>query len=116
MANHNFGLHHVGQRKRATRGKKTNKHPQPDKLKSAVDHSIYAVAMLGPVMTLPQISNVWVGRDTSGLSLVSWTAYTLVAVFWVFYGMLHRDKPIVVVNFFSILVNAVVVLGIFIFR
>lgn len=116
MANHNFGMHHASQRKRSASSVSREKKEPQSKLKQAVDKSIYAFAMLGPVMTLPQIYNVWVGRDASGLSLVSWTAYTLVAVFWVFYGMLHRDKPIVVVNFCSILVNAVVVLGIFMYR
>ncbi len=45
-------------------------------------------------MTLPQIFNIWVLHQASGVSVVSWSAYLLSAFLWFWYGLQQRDKNI----------------------
>jgi len=67
-------------------------------------------------MTIPQISNVWLARDASGVSLASWTAYTGIAGFWLFWGILHREKPIMFVNSLAVIANSLLVIGLLMYR
>ena len=46
------------------------------------------------LMTIPQVLTIWVGRRAAGVSLLSWSAYLLSAVVWLWYGLLKRDKNI----------------------
>ncbi len=45
-------------------------------------------------MTLPQIFNIWVLHQASGVSVLSWGAYLLSAVLWFWYGLQQRDRNI----------------------
>lgn len=37
-------------------------------------------------------------QDISGVCLVAWTGFLTGSFFWLFYGIIHREKPIVVIN------------------
>ena len=76
-----------------------------------VDSAIYVVGIIGPVMTIPQIMKVWIDKNVGGISLVSWLAYTIMAMFWIFYGILHKEKPILISSGLLFITNLVVVIG-----
>jgi uncharacterized protein with PQ loop repeat len=46
------------------------------------------------LMTVPQVLTIWVGHQAAGVSVVSWSAYLLSAVLWLWYGLRKRDKNI----------------------
>jgi uncharacterized protein with PQ loop repeat len=46
------------------------------------------------LMTIPQVWTVWVGRQASGVSVLSWGAYLLSASLWFWFGVRKRDKNI----------------------
>lgn len=77
-----------------------------------MDWLIYAVAFLSPVMTLPQVAQIWVEKNVAGVSLVTWASYTVFAAFWLTYGLIHREKPIIVANILSGILNIIIVAGI----
>ena len=106
MAHHDPGLHHFHKRKRIY--KKKEPYPHPDRLKRVMDRLIYLVGIMGPVMTIPQLMQIWVERTAAGVSPISWGAYLIVALFWVMYGIIHKEKPIIIIY------SAWVVLDIFI--
>ncbi|MBC5763988.1 hypothetical protein [Ramlibacter albus] len=62
-------------------------------------------------MTVPQVWQVWFGRDTGGVSLLSWSAYLLAAVLWMVHGLRRHDRAIWVACIGWILLDAAVVLG-----
>jgi uncharacterized protein with PQ loop repeat len=77
-----------------------------------MDYLIYGVAILSPIMTLPQLMQIWVDRNVAGVSLLTWSSYTVFAGFWLMYGLVHKEKPIIVSNIFSGVLNIIIVVGI----
>lgn len=78
----------------------------------AMDWLIYSVAILSPIMTLPQLMQIWVDKNVAGVSLLTWSSYTVFAGFWLLYGLIHKEKPIIVSNIFSGTLNIIIVIGI----
>ncbi len=107
------GLHHYHLRKRIH--EKHEKYPHPNKWKRLMDDSVYLVAIFGPLMTLPQILNIWIDKNASGVSIVTWGGYLLGALFWLAYGIMHKEKPIIFTYTVWIVLYSIVVLGIVLF-
>jgi uncharacterized protein with PQ loop repeat len=109
MPNHTLGLHHFHVRKRIHQ--KHEKFPHPNKLKRIVDRLIYGVTFFGIIMTLPQLQKIWLDHNAAGVSALSWLAYAVISVFWLTYGILHREKPIIFANSFYFILNLLVAVG-----
>lgn len=105
------GLHHFHTRKRVHQ--KHEPYPHPHKFKNFIDKVIYPVGILGPVMTIPQLAKIWINQDATGVSAISWSAYLVLAIFWLLYGVIHKEWPIILSSVLWILMDAMVVLGIF---
>lgn len=63
------------------------------------------------VMTVPQVSAIWIARDAHNVSLVSWSAYLLAACLWLVHGIRRRDRTIWVACIGWILLDAAIVVG-----
>jgi uncharacterized protein with PQ loop repeat len=46
------------------------------------------------VMTIPQVLAIWVGHEAGGVSILSWSAYLVSAVLWLWFGIRRRDRNI----------------------
>lgn len=99
--------HHLHRRKRIHR--KHEVYPHPDPLKRFMDMVIYAVSILGPALTIPQALTIWSSRSAEGLSLITWSSYLFFSGLWLFYGVLHKEKPIIFSNILWIVVNGFIV-------
>ncbi len=82
------------------------------KLITVLDKSMYVVALLPPIMTIPQIVTIWVDGQRAGVSPVTWMTYFLVSIFWTMYGIVHKEKLITVTNTLWLIVNLLVIIGI----
>ena len=89
-------------------------YPHPDKWKRLMDKLIYFVGASAPIMTLPQLFNIWIDKNTSGVSLITWSSYEVISVFWLIYGIMHREKPIIITHIMLIFVKALIIIGILI--
>lgn len=78
---------------------------------SPIDKWIYFAVILGPLMTLPQVYDIWV-MGKKEVSAISWAAYTVVAVIWLLYGMKHRERPIIIVQLLWIVLDVLIFVGI----
>ena len=105
--------HHFHLRKRIHNN--FEKYPHPDKWKNFLDRVIILVSMFGPIMTLPQLYNIWVLKLVEGVSLIFWLSYLLVAMVWVLYGFVHKEKPIIIVNLTWVIIEFLIVLGLVLF-
>jgi len=90
-------------------------HNDHQALKKCFDRSICVVGMISPIMTIPQVWQVWENQSTDGLVSISWITYLVVSCFWLMYGILHHEKPIILINSCWVLVNAAMVIGIYLF-
>jgi uncharacterized protein with PQ loop repeat len=78
----------------------------------ALDKLLPVMSVFTMAMTVPQVWGVWVQGQTSGVSLLSWSAYLLSAVLWLLDGLRKRDPTIWVACIGWVLLDAAVVVGV----
>jgi len=66
------------------------------------------------LMTVPQVLTIWVGGNVGGISLVSWASYLFGACLWFVYGIQKQDRTIYLACIGWILLDAAVVIGVFV--
>lgn len=76
-----------------------------------IDKSIYVIGISSVAVNIPQLWDIWVEKNTSGVSLVSWTGFFLGSIFWLGYGWIHEEMPIIVVNGLLVFIQAGIILG-----
>ena len=67
------------------------------------------------LMTIPQVLTIWVGHQAAGVSLLSWSAYLLSAVLWLWYGLQKRDRNIYLPCVGWIVLDGAVIFGVLIY-
>jgi uncharacterized protein with PQ loop repeat len=67
------------------------------------------------LMTIPQVTTIWIGRQAAGVSLFSWSAYLVSAVLWLWYGIQKRDKNVYWPCVGWIILDSGVIAGVFIY-
>ena len=83
---------------------------------ASLEKILRALSVATMLMTLPQVLTIWVGRDAGGVSLFSWVSYLVSACFWFVYGLQKRDKTIYLACIGWILLDAAIVVGVFVYR
>ncbi len=63
------------------------------------------------VMTIPQVLAIWAAQQAAGVSVVSWSAYLLSAMLWLWFGIRQRDKNIYLPCVGWIALDGAVILG-----
>jgi len=63
------------------------------------------------LMTIPQVLTIWVSHQAAGVSILSWGAYLLSAILWLWFGLRQRDKNIYLPCVGWIALNGAVVVG-----
>jgi uncharacterized protein with PQ loop repeat len=93
--------------------RKTN---SPKKYTQGVlDRIIYVIAFAGPVMTTPQIYDIWVLKNNS-INTLTWGSYLTIGFVWLFYGIIHKEKPIIFSNILGIITTGLVFIGAVLYR
>lgn len=80
-----------------------------------IDKVIYLVGVFGVAVYIPQLLKIWTEKNVSGLSLLSWMGITTGSVIWLLYGIAHKQKPIIIINFFLTIIQLSIVAGIIYF-
>lgn len=81
-----------------------------------INRSVYVVGILGILVIIPQILKIWVDKNTNGVSLFTWVGFLIASLFWLFYGLIHKVKPIIVVNMAAIIADLLVIGGLILFK
>lgn len=76
-----------------------------------IDKIIYPVSIIGQILTIPQITKIWIEHNASGVSAISWGYYTIACCFWLVYGVVHKEKPLIFSYSVWILLNLIVTIG-----
>lgn len=108
------GHHHLNVRKRIY--KKLEPYPHPEALKRLLDRVMLFIAIGGPIALLPQVVQVYSLKDASDLSPITWILWECFSVFWLIYGIVHKEMPIIIANSCYIVLQAIVLIAIVIYR
>ncbi len=102
-------IHHINLRKRAS--KTLDPYPHPERLKNLIDKAVYAAALLTPVVTIPQAYQIFAVKSSAGVSVVSWICFASANIVWTIYGVVHKEKPIIISNIANFFINIVVIVA-----
>jgi uncharacterized protein with PQ loop repeat len=50
----------------------------------------------GPIMTFPQLYQIFILQQSQGVSVISWLAYTIVSVIWLWHGYRIQDRSLMI--------------------
>lgn len=76
-----------------------------------VDKLALFVSIAAPLTALPQIIQIFVTKDVSGISPTTWFLLTLINMFWFIYGVSHKIRPIIVYNALWVVLELVIVVS-----
>jgi len=103
----NGGLHHLHLRKRIY--KNFEEFPNQKKVKRVFDYIMYGVSICAPIVLLPQVYQIYASGSVAGLSFSTWALFVGINLLWTAYGLIHRERLIVLSNFLMAILNFVVV-------
>jgi uncharacterized protein with PQ loop repeat len=81
---------------------------------SGLEKVLRGLSVFTMLMTVPQVLTIWIGREAGGVSLVSWLSYLFAACLWFVYGLQKRDKTIYLACVGWVVLDAAVVVGVFV--
>lgn len=76
-----------------------------------VDRLTYAAAIIEPIITLPQAIQIFRTGNAEGVSILSWLGYELLQIIWLWYGVVHKDRVIILYSILYAFVQAAVIIG-----
>jgi uncharacterized protein with PQ loop repeat len=79
-----------------------------------LDKFIYFASITAVAANIPQLLEIWVKHNSSGVSFLSWAIFFVSSLFWIFYGYVHKSLPLIVLNSSVALVQLFIVVGILI--
>jgi uncharacterized protein with PQ loop repeat len=74
------------------------------------------VGLLGVAAIIPQIVKIWIQRETEGVAITTWVGFLISTIFWLAYGIIHKQKPIILTNTIALLAHSSIILGLFLFK
>ncbi|MAG39430.1 hypothetical protein CMI41_00470 [Candidatus Pacearchaeota archaeon] len=103
------GLHHISKRKRVK--KLLQDYPHPKFWVRLLDRFLIIVAFVGPMMMIPQLWQIYFYKSAGDIAVLSWLTLAALNIPWMMYGIVHKERPIVLAYFLWFLVNMSVAVG-----
>lgn len=79
--------------------------------KQLIKRSVLIIAVVEPLMTLPQIYEIWIKNQAEGVSSLTWGLYIAAAFIWLLYGIQLKDRPLIISSTLWVITEALVVVG-----
>jgi len=76
-----------------------------------IDKAIFAVAVVQPLCTVPQILVIYGRRNASGIAISSWLLYIVFDLLWLWYGICEKQKAVIISAIMFTLMEGMVVVG-----
>ena len=73
---------------------------------------VYFFAVAEPLMTFPQVLEIWVGKNAEGVSLLSWGFYMVAAVVFLAYNIRTKNRPLIIMYILWLLMEIMIVAGV----
>lgn len=76
--------------------KKAHPKPKESLQKTFINRIIFVVAALQPLGTIPQIVTVYKNHNATSIAISSWLLYVIFDLLWLWYGIVNKQKAIIV--------------------
>jgi MtN3 and saliva related transmembrane protein len=101
--------HHIHRRKRRAAG--TEPYPSRSFYLRTLDNVAIIAGIIGPIMTVPQIYDIFSSHSAAGVSGLSWLAFGILDIPFILYGIAHHDRLILVTYILWCTANLTVAFG-----
>jgi uncharacterized protein with PQ loop repeat len=76
-----------------------------------IDKAIYVAAFIEPATTVPQVLAIYRAKSAAGISMISWVSYLLFSLLWLWYGIIHKQKALIIAYALFAITEILVVAG-----
>jgi uncharacterized protein with PQ loop repeat len=76
-----------------------------------VDRLTYMAAIVEPLCSIPQAYTVWHGRSAGSISILSWGAFQIMTLVWIWYAVAHHDRMIFIYQSLFFIIDGAVLVG-----
>jgi MtN3 and saliva related transmembrane protein len=80
--------------------------------RSNIDKLCIIAAVFMPLTTLPQIFKLYSTQEAGDLSLAMWVLYCIGVIPFLLYGIIHKEKQLIILNVMWLTVQMVMIYGI----
>jgi|SRR3989344_9149333 len=86
-------------------------YPHPNPTIRFLDKFVFGIAFIMPLTALPQLYKVWFEGNAQGVSVLTWLLLAILSIPMIIYGIVHKEKPIILMYALWVIVNSLVVIG-----
>ena len=86
-------------------------HPT-NRFKRILDRMVYFTGALSIVMSIPQVLQIYLYNNVAGISFITWFTFLINATIWTTYGVVHKDKLIILMYVSYFIIDVMIVAGI----
>ena len=102
MSNHDTGKH---QKAKKTIAIKKASRPM------LVDRLTYLAAIVEPLFSLPQAIELYRNKSAGSVSILAWLGFECMTLIWIWYGIVHKDKMILIYQTLFFVIDGSVLAG-----
>lgn len=76
-----------------------------------VDRLVYVAAIIEPLFSLPQAYQIYHDKAAANVSILSWLGFECLTLIWLWYGIVHREKMILIYQGLFFIIDGFVLVG-----
>lgn len=76
-----------------------------------LERAMVVVAVVEPLMTIPQIVDLFSKPGQDHVSVLTWILYMVTSVMWLVYGLYHKNMPLILTGALWVIMEGLVVVG-----
>jgi uncharacterized protein with PQ loop repeat len=76
-----------------------------------IDRLVYFAAIIQPLFSLPQAYQIFHARSAADVSILTWLGFEVMAVIWLWYAIVHKDRLILLYQGMFFLIDGSVLVG-----
>ena len=62
-------------------------------------------------MMVPQVWHIFSQKNASGFTPIPWLVFTIIDIPWIIYGVVHKEKPIIIAYSLWLVLNGIIFVG-----
>lgn len=76
-----------------------------------VDRLVYMAAIVEPLFSLPQAYQIYHNQSAADVSILSWIGFECMTLIWLWYGIVHKEKMILIYQGLFFIIDGSVLIG-----
>lgn len=82
----------------------------------SIDNIVYLAVFIGPLVNIPQLLKVWIEHSVTGVSILTWAGLASISLLWLWYGVYHKEKPLIIMNAALLAFQIFILLGVLLYK